>query len=385
MKRALELARLARGMTTPNPMVGAVIVRDGKIIGEGYHAAAGQPHAEIQAIKNATSDVAGATMYVTMEPCCHWGRTPPCVDALIKHKIARVYAAMQDPNERVAGKGIKQLRAAGIKVEIGLCEEESRRLNEAFVSFHAWHRPFVICKWAMTLDGKIATQTGDSRWITNDESRAYVHEIRSCVDSVMVGIGTVLMDNPNLNVRIEGFHGRQPRPIIIDGSLRIPIRAKCLENSDPGRCIIATTEAAPPERVARLRDGGHHVVVLHGRRGILDMRELISELRILDIQSVFCEGGSGLNGALFQAHLVDKVIAFIAPKLVGGSNAKTAVSGWSVPFMNKAVTLENVSFRTFGTDVCMEGYVSEEFRRTKPLRERVSVGELDSDEELLSE
>jgi diaminohydroxyphosphoribosylaminopyrimidine deaminase / 5-amino-6-(5-phosphoribosylamino)uracil reductase len=363
MLRALELAQCARGQTSPNPVVGAVLVRNGKVIGEGYHRGPGQDHAEIDAMKCATGDVSGAHMYVSLEPCSHHGRTPPCADALIEAKIARVTVAMLDPSDRVNGDGVRRLTEAGIRVDVGLCEQEASQLNEGFVTYHTLRRPFFICKWAMTLDGKIATSTGHSRWITNDASREYVHEIRSSVDAVMVGIGTVLMDNPLLTVRLPDYTGRQPKRLIIDGTLRIPYRAKLLDDASPGQCIIATTDIAAPERVKHLRELGHTVVMVRGKRGLLDVRDLVTQLHKLEIQSVLCEGGSSLNGTLFQAQVIDKVIAFIAPKLVGGSSAKTPITGWSVPLMNKALTFENTRIRHFGDDICVESYVAPPHRR----------------------
>jgi diaminohydroxyphosphoribosylaminopyrimidine deaminase/5-amino-6-(5-phosphoribosylamino)uracil reductase len=357
MRLALELAGRGRGQTSPNPMVGAVIVKDQRIIGQGWHRAAGLPHAEIEAITGATEDVAGATMYVTLEPCCHQGRTPPCTDALIANKLARVVVAVQDPNPMVAGKGIEALRAAGIQVDVGLCEREARRLNEVFFTYHEKHRPFVTCKWAMTLDGKIATESGHSRWITNELSRAYAHELRAQVDAVMVGVGTVLMDNPLLTVRLEGYAGRQPRRIIVDGNLRIPVRAKCLTSASQGGVLICTSSVAPRDKIAQLREQGHEVTVFPGK-ALLDFKVVMEELARRGIQSILCEGGSSLTGALFEAQIVDKVIAFLAPKIVGGKNAKSPIGSWGVVHMDAAIELHDVVIRRFGADVCLEGYIA---------------------------
>lgn len=359
MRRALELAARGRGQTSPNPMVGAVIVKNGQIIGEGWHRAAGQPHAEIEAIRAAQEDVTGATLYVTLEPCCHHGKTPPCTDALIEKRFARVVAAVRDPNPLVGGKGIDALRSAGIQVDVGLCEQEARRLNEFFFVFHEKKRPFLICKWAMTLDGKIATESGHSRWITNELSRAYVHELRAQVDAVMIGVGTVIMDNPLLTVRLEGYAGRQPRRVIADGNLRIPSRAKCLTAAEPGEVLICTSSVAPREKIAELQARGHEVVVFPGK-AILDFRLVMAELAKRGIQSVLCEGGSSLTSALFEAKVVDKVIAFMAPKIVGGKNAKSPIATWGVGHMDAALVLHDILIRRFGEDVCVEGYLSEE-------------------------
>jgi diaminohydroxyphosphoribosylaminopyrimidine deaminase/5-amino-6-(5-phosphoribosylamino)uracil reductase len=357
MRRALDLAALGRGTTSPNPMVGAVIVKGGRVLGEGWHRAAGSPHAEAGALAAARQSVKGATLYVNLEPCCHEGRTPPCTRAIIGAGITRVVAAMLDPNPLVGGKGAAELRAAGVTVEVGMLEREARTLNEAFVCLHVLHRPFVISKWAMTLDGRIATQSGHSRWISNEESRAYVHRLRSQVDAVMVGIGTVLSDNPALNVRLPGYAGSQPKRIVVDGILRIPIKAKVFEDATPGQVIIATAESLHRDKMAKLRDAGHEVLVFPGRRGIVDLRQFIRKLPDLGVQSILCEGGSTLNGSLFQAHLVDKVVAFIAPKLCGGNEMKCPTAGWGVQYMSQALTLDEPVSRCFGSDVCVEGYV----------------------------
>lgn len=367
MARALELAEKGRGLTSPNPMVGAVIVRNGKVLGEGYHSKVGQAHAEVDAIRSAGEDLTGATLYVTLEPCNHQGRTPPCTPLILEKGITRVVVPHADPNTSVAGNGFKRLRKGGVQVDVGLMDKEARRLNEAFLTFHSLKRPFMILKWAMTLDGRIAAVTGQSRWISNELSRDYVHEIRSNVDAVMVGIGTILQDNPMLNVRLKNYEKRQPKRIIVDGNLRIPIRAKVLTATNPGDCIIATSDFAPPHKITQLRDNGHHVLVMPGRRGLLDLRQLISSLVTFEIQSVLCEGGSSMHGSLLESRLVDKIIAFAAPKIIGGDDGKSPVMGWGLPSMHHALTLEDVKVQTFGTDVCLEGYVPDNFKEVRPL------------------
>jgi diaminohydroxyphosphoribosylaminopyrimidine deaminase/5-amino-6-(5-phosphoribosylamino)uracil reductase len=362
MARALELAAKGRGMVSPNPMVGAIYVRDGKILGEGYHRKHGHGHAETEAFQAAGGDVAGATLYVTLEPCNHQGRTPPCTPMLIQQKVARVVVPHADPNPLMAGGSFKVLRKAGIRVDDGLMEAEARRLNEAFLTFHELRRPFMVLKWAMTMDGRIAAITGQSRWISNELSRNYVHELRSNVDAVMVGIGTILQDNPMLNVRLDHYDKRQPKRIIVDGNLRIPARAKVLTASAPGDCIIATSDFAPAHKVNRLREEGHHVLVMRGRRGLIDLRQLITNLMDFEIQSVLCEGGATMHGSLIGAGLVDKVIAFVAPKIVGGEDDKSPITGWGVQTMQQALTLQNTTIRHFEDDVCIEGYVSDDFR-----------------------
>lgn len=366
MRRALELAHRGAGRTSPNPMVGAVIVRGGHVIGEGYHAQLGAPHAEVEAITKTAGDISGATLYVTLEPCCHYGKTPPCAPILVERGFTRVVAATDDPNPLVAGKGFSILRDAGIRVDVGVCANEAMRLNEAFFTFHALQRPFVICKWAMTMDGRIATDTGNSRWVSNEESRQYVHMIRSRVDAIMIGVGTVLLDNPRLNVRLEGYGGKQPLRIIADGHLRIPLRAKCLTGEHPERAVVATTTAAPKDKIARLRDAGHTVLVFESRRGLLDMGLFAHELHRMGIQSVLCEGGSSLNGALFDAGVVDKLIAFVAPKLIGGNSSKGPITGWGIGSMEEAVPMSDIAWRNFGNDLCFEGYVFGLFGTKKP-------------------
>lgn len=357
MTRALELAGRALGRTSPNPMVGAVLVREDRIIGEGFHHAAGLPHAEVEAINGASGDVRGATLYVSLEPCCHHGRTPPCADLIVERGIARVVVAVMDPNPQVSGKGAERLRKAGIAVDFGLYEAEAQQLNETFFTYHTLKRPFVICKWAMTLDGRIATDSGQSQWITNERSRMFVHERRSQVDAIMVGIGTILMDDPMLTVRTPGFDWRQPRRIILDSKLRIPLRARCLASSPPGQCVIATTDESSSDKIAKLRHDGHDVIVLPGNRRFLDLKDLIHALAEREIQSVLCEGGSSLHGSLFKSRLVDKVIAFVAPKIIGGTVAKAPISGWGINHMSNAVSLSRVSFHQFEEDLCVEGYV----------------------------
>lgn len=361
MARALDLASQGRGMVSPNPMVGAVFVREGKVIGEGYHRRIGEAHAELDAARAAGGDIEGATLYVNLEPCNHQGRTPPCAPMLIEKKVRRVVVCHADPNPQMAGTSFKILRKAGIQVDDGLMEEEARRLNENFLSFHEMLRPFMILKWAMTLDGRMAAVTGQSRWISNELSRNYVHEIRSNVDAVMVGIGTILQDNPMLNVRLDHYEKRQPKRIIVDGNLRIPVRAKVLTATTPGDCIIATSDFAPDHKVQRLRDDGHHVLVMKGRRGLIDLRQLISDLMQFDIQSVLCEGGSNMHGSLLSARIADKVIAFVAPKIVGGADDKSPIMNWGVPTMHEALSLSNTTIRHFGDDVCIEGYLPDDF------------------------
>lgn len=245
-------------------------------------------------------------------------------------------------------------------------DKEARRLNEAFLTFHTLHRPFMIMKWAMTMTKCIAAMTGQSRWISNELSRRYVHELRSNVDAVMVGIGTVLQDNPMLNVCIDNYQKRQPKRIIVDGNLRIPIKASVLTATQPEDSIIATSDFAPEQKIRQLKDNGHNVLVMRGRRGLIDLRQLITSLPAFEIQSVLCEGGSNMHGSLLESRLVDKIVSFVAPKVIGGDDGKAPIKGWGLDCMSKALTLEDIAIRTFDTDVCIEGYVSDQFRDTFP-------------------
>jgi len=370
MRRALELAARGLGLTRPNPAVGAVVVRKGRVVGEGYHKAAGRLHAEPIALDRAGAAARGATLYVTLEPCCHLGRTPRCTDRIIAAGIRRVVIPIVDPNSLVAGHGIRKLREAGVRVDVGLLAHEATHLNETFLTYHLLRRPFFIAKWAVTLDGRFNTLTGDSCWITNEPSRRYVHQLRARYDAVMVGVGTVLVDNPRLNVRLRGRRRIiQPTRIIVDGTLRTPFKAHCLDPTDAGPTILATTDAAPEARIERMKRLGATVLVVPGFKGIVDLAALARQLHGLGIQSVMVEGGQKLLTSLFAAGLVDRIAAFVAPKVIGGEQPAHLLSGWGVREMQQAIELEHVAIRRFGTDVCVEGYVrrdvGEKGRRQK--------------------
>ena len=327
MKRALALA--GRGRTSPNPMVGAIVVRDGKIVGEGFHPKAGDPHAEVFALNAAGSLAKGADLYVTLEPCCHQGKTPPCTDAVIQSGIKRVFAAMVDPNPEVGGKGIEILRKAGIEVNVGLMESKVRELNRGFIKRITTGLPFVLWKAAMTLDGKIATRTGDSKWVTGERARKEVHRLRSQCDAVMVGIGTVLADDPELTVR--GIRGAvNPIRVVVGGSASIPPNARVL-NSE------AKTIIAPP-----------------ADNGRVDLRALMIELAEMGINSVLLEGGGELAASMLSAGLVDRGIIFLAPKIAGGRDAKTPVEGEGIELMSQALATSKPKIRRFGDDIALE-------------------------------
>ncbi|MBI5090858.1 MAG: bifunctional diaminohydroxyphosphoribosylaminopyrimidine deaminase/5-amino-6-(5-phosphoribosylamino)uracil reductase RibD [Candidatus Hydrogenedentes bacterium] len=349
MERALALAAQGRGRTSPNPMVGCVIVCHGKVIGEGFHEKAGEPHAEINAAR-AAGDISGATVYVTLEPCAHYGRTPPCADFLIERKPARVVIAMVDPDPRVSGEGVTRLRGAGIAVEVGVLEDRARRLNEVFIKYTTTKTPFVIAKCGMTLDGKIATRTGDSRWVTCEESRRMVHELRNEVDAIMVGSRTVMLDDPSLTTRLDHGKVKDPIRIILDAG----------DYLDSGRRVFHS-ESGSPTWVAvpddRHFDGADEVIRVPGGNGGLDIRLLMRELAKREVTSVLIEGGGTTHASAFEAGIVDKVMFFVAPKIVGGRDAVTAVEGEGIARMNDAVVLENMTVRPVGIDLLIEAYV----------------------------
>lgn len=357
MKRALELAGQGWGKTNPNPLVGAVIVKDGEILGEGHHERLGQAHAEVAAFNNAVKAVDGGTLYVNLEPCSHYGRTPPCARAIIEAGISEVVVGMEDPNPKVSGNGIRMLKEAGIKVTVGVLEEEARRLNEIFVKYIAEKKPFVILKAAITLDGKIATAQGDSRWISGEESRRQVHRLRDRVAAVMVGINTVLADNPALTVRLPDGKGWNPARVIVDSRGRIPLDSRVLDPEDGAKVLLATTEGLPGEKERLLKDRGVQIIKTGGTDGRVDLPALMEELYRLEMDSVLLEGGGGLNAAALESGIVDKVLFFIAPKIIGGSRAKTAVEGEGISLMRDAHLLKGVNVSMVGGDVLMEGYI----------------------------
>lgn len=361
MKRALELAGLGRGHVNPNPLVGAVIVNnEGRIIGEGYHGRYGGDHAEIRALKNAREGVEGATIYLNLEPCSHFGKTPPCVEAIIKHGIKRVVVGMEDPNPLVAGRGIKILRERGIEVVSGLLEEEAKKLNEVFIKYIRTRLPFCSLKTAMTLDGKIASYTGDSRWITNSKSRQYVHGLRHEYSSIMVGIGTVLADDPLLTTRIEGFKGRNPIRIIVDSRGSIPLDARVLQCNEDTKTILATTELARKEKLTSIRAKGAEVLLTPLREGRVDLEFLVGALGERGIDSILLEGGSRLNYSALREGIVDKLITFIGPKIIGGDQAKTPVGGQGIAYMEEALRVENMELSKFDDDLMIEAYIKRE-------------------------
>ncbi|KAF0218935.1 MAG: diaminohydroxyphosphoribosylaminopyrimidine [Geobacteraceae bacterium] len=352
MRRAVALARRGIGRTAPNPAVGCVIVRNEAVVGEGWHKKAGTPHAEVHALRQAGEMAGNADVYVTLEPCAHTGRTPPCAEALIEAGVARVFIGMIDPNPKVKGRGVEMLRAAGIEAVSGILEAECRLLNEPFIKHVTTGLPFVILKSAMTLDGKTATETGDSKWITSDKSRRYVHNLRAMADAVMVGVGTVMADDPQLNSRVAG--GRDPLRVVVDSSLKIPMNAQVLHLSSPARTVVATI-SDDDDKAARVRATGAEVIRCRERAGRVDLWDLFGRLGRMGVQSVLLEGGRTLAGEALRLGLIDKFLLFYAPKLVGGEGIGL-FAGSGVERMADAVRLAHIDIRRFGDDILLQGY-----------------------------
>src|SRR5262245_4765601 len=356
MARALALAARGLGLTSPNPAVGAVFVRDGRLLGEGAHMRAGGPHAEVVALAQAGEAARGATCYVTLEPCAHHGRTPPCADALVAAGVARVVAACQDPDPRVNGRGIAALEAAGVAVTLGPGEAEARALNRAFFTRVATGRPHVTLKSAMTLDGKIAAWDGASRWITGEEARREAHRLRFLADAVLVGIGTVLRDDPALTVRLTDVPAKEPLRVVVDSRLRTPPGAQVLRAGTPGRTIVAGAAPVPRRRAAALREAGAQVLELprEGRR--VSLAALLARLADLDVVAVLAEGGAEIGAGLLDAGLVDRVAFFVAPRLLGGRSAPGPLGGVGRA-LKEAISLTALTYRTIGEDLLIEGDV----------------------------
>jgi diaminohydroxyphosphoribosylaminopyrimidine deaminase/5-amino-6-(5-phosphoribosylamino)uracil reductase len=356
MRRALRLAEKGRGRTSPNPMVGAVLVKNGKVVGEGYHAKAGEDHAEIIALRRAGEKARGAILYLNLEPCIHYGKTPPCAPAVIKAKVKRVVIGMKDPNPLVRGRGFESLKRAGLNVDMGIMEKECRRLNEAFCKYIVKKEPFVILKVAATLDGRIATRKGDSKWISGEASRHFVHRLRDQVDGVVVGIGTVLKDDPQLTTRIK--KGRDPYRIILDSQLKIPEEAQVLGKPSL-KTIIATTELAARDKVEKLEKKGVQILILNSKQGRVDLKNCLSKLGELGITSLLLEGGSQVNGSFLDEGLIDKVLFFLSPKLIGDREALGIFGGSGKETLKEAISLSDLRVKRIGQDILVEGYVKK--------------------------
>lgn len=360
MTTALRLAVKGRGTASPNPMVGAVVVKQGQVVGQGYHLRPGTPHAEILALRRAGTGARGATLYVTLEPCCHVKkRTPPCVPVILDSGVRRVVIAMQDPNPSVKGKGAAALRRAGLSVEVGVARSEAEELNKAYCHWIKTGRPYVTLKAGMTLDGKLATARGESRWITGELSRKEVHRLRRDTDSILVGVGTVLADDPSLTARtgarFDQLSPRQPLRIVIDSRLRTPIKARILTQQQAAKTIIATTSAASAARRSVFQRKGIEVLVLPSAKGHVSLPALIKELGRRGIASLLAEGGSEINAAMLKAKLVNHVRLYLAPILLGGQDAKGVVGGHGPARLAQALKLRQLSVRPLGGDVVMEG------------------------------
>lgn len=354
MKMALDLAASAKGRTNPNPVVGAILVKDGVIVGSGLHRKAGEPHAEVHAFRMAGDHAEGATLYVTLEPCSHFGKTPPCANLVKESNVARVVVAMEDPNPQVAGRGIGLLREAGIKVEVGVLEKEARMLNERFVHNMVTRTPFVISKVAMTLDGKIAAYNGHSKWITGEESRHNVHLLRNEVDAILVGIGTVLADDPMLTTRLA-TGGKNPIRVVLDSDLKTPLEAKVTDTTE-AKTWIVVKEGADLEKVKVLEEKGIKIISVPKIDSGLDLSVLLNTLYEKGITDLLVEGGSEINGSFLRAGLINKFSVYIAPKILGGRDSLTPFTGENVESMDEALDVTIHSVETFGEDILITAY-----------------------------
>lgn len=354
MQIAIELAKKGRGMVEPNPLVGAVIVKDNRIVGKGYHKAFGLSHAEVNAINDAGPACKDATLYVSMEPCAHFGKTPPCVDAIKQAGIIRVFFAVYDPNPITAHNGIKALKEAGIEAIGGVLEDKARDLNAPFFKLMTDKMPYVIAKWAMSLDGKIATRAGDSQWISCEKSRAYVHRLRGLMDGIIVGIGTVLVDDPLLTCRAK-LAKRRPKRIVIDSKALLPLNSRLINTINEAEVFVATTYSAPEERIRQLESAGCKIIRVNSDdNGLVDLNQALRELGNLQLTNVLVEGGSRIFGSLFDNNLVDKVLIFISPKIIGGVNAPSPVMGKGVFKVSEAIKFDKISVKGCDHDIVIE-------------------------------
>lgn len=358
MRLAMQLAGNAIGRTSPNPLVGAVIVKDNRVVGCGWHRKAGTPHAEVHALNQAGELAQGADVYVTLEPCAHYGKTPPCSKALVEAKVKNVYGGLLDVNPKVAGKGFKILEDAGIHVEYGFLQDELRKQNEVFFKWIEHKKPFIVLKAAMTLDGKIATATGQSKWITNETSRAYGYKLRDIYDGIMVGINTVIEDNPMLTARVAG--GKNPIRIVVDSSLKIDINANVVQDKS-AKTIVATTDKADKDKILKLQAQDVDVIVVDkDENDKVDIEKLLDILGQQNICSILVEGGATLSGSFVAKKLVDKVYFFIAPKIVGGKEAKTPVAGTGILNLQEALALKDIQIEKLEEDILIIGRVDKD-------------------------
>jgi diaminohydroxyphosphoribosylaminopyrimidine deaminase / 5-amino-6-(5-phosphoribosylamino)uracil reductase len=378
MARALQLALRGAGHTRPNPMVGAVLVKDGRIIGEGWHKQYGGPHAEVNAFASATEDPEGATLYVSLEPCSHYGKTPPCADLIIRKKVARVVAALEDPNPLVSGRGFRKLRANGIRVTVGVLAEEARHINDVFLTYVTRRRPFVLYKAAMSLDGKIACHTGESQWISSEKSREEVQRLRGILSGIMVGAGTVIADNPRLTCRMEEYEN--PARIIVDGKLRVPVESRIFH--EPGRNIILTTSEASLEKKKALENLGVELIEADSEEpGKVDLKSAMLALGIKGIDGILLEGGPTLAASALEAGIIDAVRFYIAQKIIGGREAPSPFAGTGAAHMNEVVPLTDAVYGTSGDDLWIQAYIQREKKEPEAGEQNVEEAQTESHEE----
>ena len=357
MQMALDLAIKGEGFTSPNPMVGAVVVKESQVVGSGYHRKVGKPHAEVHAIDAAGERAKDATLYVTLEPCNHTGRTPPCTRKIIEAGIKRVVIAMLDPNREVVGGGAEFLNQQGIQVTTGIRHKQARKLNEAFVKYVRTGRPFVIAKCAATLDGRIATRTGDSRWVTGEKARRFVHRLRHAVDGIMVGINTIRADNPSLTSRLPDGRGQDPVRVILDTHLSISPEAKLLRQSSTADTILVVGEALAQDKKTALEKEGVRVIQSALQNGLIDLRALMDQLGAMEISSLLIEGGSRVLASAFGAGIVNKVFFFFGPKILGGDDGVPICSGPGAKLMSQSIAVGDINVQRFDDDVMIEGYI----------------------------
>lgn len=355
MKMAIELAKKGRGKVNPNPLVGAIIVRNGKIIGEGYHKKYGGNHAEVEAINNATENVKGATIYVNLEPCFHYGKTPPCVNKIISSGISKVVIGHLDPNPLVAGKSIEKLKSLGIEVRVGVLEEECLKLNEAFIKYIKTNLPYVVLKSGVSLDGNIATKTGESKWITGAISIEKVHELRNELTGIMIGVNTVIIDDPRLTCNIDG--ARSPIRIILDSNLRIPLDSKILKTAYMYETIIVTTNNIDLNKKLLVEELNAKILVVDSINGKIDLSKLMIKLGSMGIDSILLEGGGAVNYSALEAGIVDKIMLFMAPIIIGGEESKKFVGGNGVDLLTNSFKVSNLKIESLGEDILITGYI----------------------------
>jgi len=350
MELALKLAEKGKGNVSPNPLVGALIVKRGRVVGRGWHRKCGEAHAEVCALKEAGKKSRQSIMYVTLEPCSHWGRTPPCTEKIVEAGVREVVIGTKDPNPLVSG--YSELKFRGVKTRIGILEEEAKKLNEPYMKWIKTKRPFVVVKAAMSLDGQIATRTGDSKYITGREARKFVHELRAEYDAVMIGSNTALKDNPQLTTRL--VKGRNPIKIVVDSMLKLPLSANIVKN-EPTRLIMVTSKKAPKAKIKKFQQKGAHILIVDTIKGKISLQELMKELGKREISSILIEGGAELNAEAIKTRIVDKVFFFISPRLIGGG--LSALGDLGITKVDGSIKLKNLNYKQIGRDILLEGYL----------------------------